>query len=571
MSLFNKSKHEIVQYFDKNFSINEKTGNIIINECIDGEVLFEMTDEDFNYLNLNSLDTQNIRNEIEEEKKTLKEQKEDELIYKLISLGIKDPIEYIFSNQYKVNLKIGVKILLQKLRNKLSHIINEKTNKKEIFDFLENKLKISKESRNLLEGLKINYIFKLLENGLNDFDININDKNKLKNYINYIKINHENIVKAIWLRKDKIEIDNDIETKMKLEEMIIYKSDDNKKVITMEDFYKKLEGAKDILFNYKTKKTFSEQDPYHLILDEGIIAKIINKPYSSSFDFSIGNIYLKNIFKTPIRTKIKTKKELLDFHMISQNQINYCLKKFGILIPFFKCNKCQRREQLDIFYYIDHKNCNDILIYDISDRLEFENEEEFKNYFPQKNKKVFSSRVEFERNFNKYYNKYNHIKIDNPFIYYDDIVGRNIMLSYLGNYEYFGKYLIFYGIPDIGKSILVNYALKYKIDHNKIKTLYINCKYLYKLTKYHNDIVTQDIFLSEIPFLFYNDYQSHIKCADSIKNFELKHKKTYQDLINIILNYLSTKNSNKYLIVFDQYNNKTDPEGKIKDIINEIL
>ena len=99
---------------------------------------------------------------------------------------------------------------------------------------------------------------------------------------------------------------------MKLEEMVIYKSNNNEKIITMEDFYKKLEGVKDILFNYKTKKTFSAQESYHLILDEGIIAKIINKPYSSSFDFSIGNIYLKNIFKTPIRTKIKIKKELLE-------------------------------------------------------------------------------------------------------------------------------------------------------------------------------------------------------------------------------------------------------------------
>ena len=75
MSLFNKSKHEIVQYFDKNFSINEKTVNIIINECIDGEVLFEMTNEDFNYLNLNSLDTQNIKDKIEEEKKNFKRAK----------------------------------------------------------------------------------------------------------------------------------------------------------------------------------------------------------------------------------------------------------------------------------------------------------------------------------------------------------------------------------------------------------------------------------------------------------------------------------------------------------------
>ena len=110
------------------------------------------------------------------------------------------------------------------------------------------------------------------------------------------------------------------------------------------------------------------------------------------------------------------------------------------------------------------------------------------------NKEEFSSHIELERNFSRYYDKYDFFGSSSSFTYYDDIEGRNIILSYLGNYEYFGKYLIFYGLPGIDKYILVNYALKYKIDHNKIKTLCIYCKYLYRLNKYINPIVTLDLF-----------------------------------------------------------------------------
>ena len=41
---------------------------------------------------------------------------------------------------------------------------------------------------------------------------------------------------------------------------------------------------------------------------------------------------------------------------------------------------------------------------------------------------------------------------------------------------FFGKFVIYYGFPGIGKSITALHSLKYEINHENIKTLYIHCK-----------------------------------------------------------------------------------------------
>ena len=100
MSLFYKTKYEIAQYFEDNYSITQEIKSDIINECIDGEVLFEMTDKDFKDLMPNFLEIQKIKNEIQEERANLKEKISEDLLNKLISklilFGIKDPIEFYF-------------------------------------------------------------------------------------------------------------------------------------------------------------------------------------------------------------------------------------------------------------------------------------------------------------------------------------------------------------------------------------------------------------------------------------------------------------------------------------------
>jgi len=135
MSLYNKTKNEIVQYFEVNYSINQELKDKIIKECIDGEVLFEMSDKDFKGLNLNFFDIQKIKNKNQEEKKILKEKSENQLIQKLISLGIEDPIDYIFSNNNQKDINFGTRVLLQKLNKKLSEIISKNKKKKKYLIF----------------------------------------------------------------------------------------------------------------------------------------------------------------------------------------------------------------------------------------------------------------------------------------------------------------------------------------------------------------------------------------------------------------------------------------------------
>ena len=55
-----------------------------------------------------------------------------------------------------------------------------------------------------------------------------------------------------------------------------------------------------------------------------------------------------------------------------------------------------------------------------------------------------------------------------------------------------------------------------------------------------------------------------------IKNFKFNLKDTFYELIENILNYIKSKTA-KYIIVFDQHNKFSDPEQKVKNIIEKLL
>ena len=134
----------------------------------------------------------------------------------------------------------------------------------------------------------------------------------------------------------------------------------------------------------------------------------------------------------------------------------------------------------------EHSECNDVIIYDTNTLTMFETEKDFNNFFPEKGKKKFTNSLEFEPNYNCYFNMDDKNKNAKEFIYFTNMENRNIMSAYIITGKYFGEYHIFYGLPGLGKSITALHILKYEIDHEKIKTLYINCKYLNLLNKYNN-------------------------------------------------------------------------------------
>ena len=86
---------------------------------------------------------------------------------------------------------------------------------------------------------------------------------------------------------------------------------------------------------------------------------------------------------------------------------------------------------------------------------------------------------------------------------------------------------------------------------------------MYILSRGKNFLEIQRILLSEIPFLFYNDFSSYKYCCHMIKNFEFNLNDTFYELIENILNYLLRKNE-KYIIVFDQHNNFSDQKIKFR-------
>ena len=73
-TLFNKTKEEICNYLEKYYQISDKTKQIILNEFIDGEVLFEFNDEDFKLLKLLPFVLTTLKYDINKEKIEKKEE-----------------------------------------------------------------------------------------------------------------------------------------------------------------------------------------------------------------------------------------------------------------------------------------------------------------------------------------------------------------------------------------------------------------------------------------------------------------------------------------------------------------
>lgn len=248
MSLYRKTHNEIAEYLQEKYKVLDEIKNNIINQYIDGAVLFELKDKDFKNLNLSPFAINSIKFKIDEERNSFafKELTEDELFQKLILFGINEPSDFVFSDDNENILNIGAKILLDKYSKKLLNIINKNSSPKDILDFFGKKLKISPESLNNLDGIFYDYLYEIKEKEINYLKIRDEDKTKLKRFIAYLKRNNENIEKIETSLEQNEKIRDkeilEIEMKVKLEDMII--AEYNGRKITMDLLYKKLNDEK---------------------------------------------------------------------------------------------------------------------------------------------------------------------------------------------------------------------------------------------------------------------------------------------------------------------------------------
>ena len=358
---------------------------------------------------------------------------------------------------------------------------------------------------------------------------------------------------------------NDIETKDKFEEMIIFQFDIND-TINMQYFYEKFNEVKEKILKKKDEYTFN--NPYSLELKNGLKAEIFDIS-NYFFSFKLANILKRNIYSFPIKAKLKIKNNEADINIISFNQVKFIISQNELSHPELFCNNCQQKLSLINFNILSHRE-HSLKILDLDNFKECKSVVELNNFFKKESFK-FESVISFEPNFNKYFNRKNRINSKKEFIYYENIEGRKNLSKYLNLEAAIGKYTIFYGEKGIGKSITLIHTLKYQINHSNCKTLYLHCKYLDFLEKEGKYSEIRRILIDEIPFLFYNNFPGYKYCLNIITKFNFDLNNTIWDLIKIILKSLLSFDSKKCLIVFDQYSNKFDPKLKLESIVEELF
>ena len=356
----------------------------------------------------------------------------------------------------------------------------------------------------------------------------------------------------------------DIEKCELLKEMIIFSDGVN---IAMEDIYKLLNNSlKDIR---KRKEEITKDNPFKIKINSQFDANIISiDKYKFSFNFL--NIYKENLFIEPIHKIIDSDKGLKPIDIISLTQIKNIAKKYEIYNPCIFCNKCRSAFSLISLNILLHKTHNFKIIHTFK-ITKLEGEENFKKFFRVK-KLIFNNVLEFEKNFNDYFNLNRNIDIEKEFEFYTK-EQRELLFLDLKDKGNYGNKMTIFGESGIGKSIAIIHSIKYGLDHNIYKILYIHCKYLSLLEKEKKYGLIKQKLVDEIPYLFYGDYESYKECCKLINKFEFSNINCVFTLVDSILDYENKKKkiNNKYIICFDQYNDSCDRNGKINDIIQKIL
>ena len=110
-----------------------------------------------------------------------------------------------------------------------------------------------------------------------------------------------------------------------------------------------------------------------------------------------------------------------------------------------------------------------------------------------------------------------YIKI-RPFKLYTDKLRENNISLFIFNIISNGIFIQYFGQQGMGKSISIVALSKYMIAHDFKGTLYLNLKCLNTMLDKKDYSKFKQIIIDEIPYLFYQNYDSYITCIKLIQN-----------------------------------------------------
>ena len=195
----------------------------------------------------------------------------------------------------------------------------------------------------------------------------------------------------------------------------------------------------------------------------------------------------------------------------------------------------------------------------------------FYNVFQSiEDKNEFETPIDFDINYENYFDFYKYQIKDNKFEIFDDNnFSRYLSISNLCmSRKLLGYFRIYYGQEGMGKSITLIKTFKYNYNHDLFGTLYIHCKCLFN---YYNRNLNKfkKILKDEIIYLFKNEYNKYKNCCNFIDESP-KNNNFFEIIINII-NKFCNNESKEYIFIFDQYKAEYDLNKDLNKLNDKII
>ena len=269
-------------------------------------------------------------------------------------------------------------------------------------------------------------------------------------------------------------------------------------------------------------------------------------------------------------------KKYIKLEIISMSQINNIAKENNLNEVLIFCTQCGKK-YFNITYdqLKEHKDHKQVCIKE-SFPIKKLTENDFGKFFKENFKFISKTLnpIEYEPNFRLYFKNSETIITEGKIEIFEDKFHKRFEhitnnLAPINNYE---SLIQFFGQPGKGKTLSIIGVLKYMMNHTYTGTLYINCKALFNLKE---SMYIKQLFIDEIPYLFFGCYKDYIQCVNNINNYYYNiNTSSFFEIINVIIDYISDlqKKKDEYLLVFDQYNDKVDLDGKnLESLKNKLL
>ena len=344
---------------------------------------------------------------------------------------------------------------------------------------------------------------------------------------------------------------------------------DDEKEISFQDFYSKI-----------IPKVENPESNVNKTLEIGYKNYIVKLIKKNSFFCDINllkdNKAIKKTFQRVFIHPIKLIYQLEVIEIAFLKQLDELPQTLNLKFPILNCINHDEMIEDNIKDLVQHFQRNNGINHckiEISEKkISDDNlKRKFYNVFESiEDKNEFETPIDFDINYENYFDFYKYQIKDNKFEIFDDNnFSRYLSISNLCmSRKLIGSFRIYYGQEGMGKSITLIKTFKYNYNHDLFGTLYIHCKCLFN---YYNRNLNKfkKILKDEIIYLFKNEYNKYKNCCNFIDESP-KNNNFFEIIINII-NKFCNNESKEYIFIFDQYKAEYDLNKDLNKLNDKII